>query len=244
MMGLRDLVTETYGSDKDLKWDEKTKTASIGSAVFGQTINGVIMGYINNDGKMMVDSAVFANAVGLSGKYGSYNPSLSEDATRLALRSEYASSMLLKSQTPYLDPEKTYILEYMKQDIMLNINKTTMHVNMERGTAKDYILRGNSYSLAGWLLYLYEKQYDEPYWIGQGPIAAELFGHAAPHQLLTFKDRYGRQLKIPSTGLITRHTRVADIGDTMKSNPAERLLWDTLGNDQLFRMFISQSFID
>jgi hypothetical protein len=249
MMWLRDLVKETYGTDKDLKWDAKTSTATIRGASFkpGITIQNGITSYIyiNNEGKMMVESSDFAKAVGLSGQYGSQNPLLDKESTTLALRSEHANEVLKAgSMIPKLDSSKTYILEYDSHDIMFSIDKTTMRVNMEIGNARDYILKGYSYKLAGWLKTLYRGQFGKNYWIEQGPLAAELFGHAAPHELLIVEDKFGNVIsKIPSTGIISVHTKIADIGDTMDSNKWERMLWDTLGNNEVFMKLISRFFI-
>jgi hypothetical protein len=57
------MVKEIYGTDTDLVWDSKTKTASIYGYHFGSIYGN---GTINSQGKMIVESSYFMNKVAKS----------------------------------------------------------------------------------------------------------------------------------------------------------------------------------
>ncbi len=86
---LSDLIAATFGSSEGLVWDEKTNTASYGSINFGSAAFIYEM-----SGELIMESSVFADKIGLSGKYGSDDMYMSEEDTLLALCLESVSTKI------------------------------------------------------------------------------------------------------------------------------------------------------
>jgi hypothetical protein len=248
-MGLRDLVNETYGTDKNLKWDASTRTATVGPATFAPGFvwqNGEVVSiYINSSGSMMVESSYFAKMVGLSGKYGSCNMFLTEEQTRKAVRSEYADMMVHTPGSGFiLNPKKYYFLDYNGNTIDVRITKVSMHVSNINGDAKNTILNQGAYGLADWLQQIYFNTYGNCFSVGKTAIAEELLGHAAPDQLMTSYDNLGNPF-IDTMEIFWNpkyHTQEADIAIAGVERPFERWLWDNLADQVLTWPLIGKPF--
>jgi RHS repeat-associated protein len=227
---LRDMVKDTYGTDGGLKWDPIKKTATINGASFSSCFGNA---YIDSNGRMIVDSAVFSRAIGLSNRFGSYNPDVTKELALKALRSEYANTQFAIGNPNGLVmiPREYYFLDYNGNTIDLWMDQYTMHVSMISGDAKMYLLSNpslsltNAYDLSDWLKGVYSLQYDRSYGVGTEAIAVELIGHAVPDYLISISPDWAQE----RLQTIKNHSEVADIGEGTHELFVERVLWDTLG---------------
>jgi hypothetical protein len=230
------MVKETFGSDKDLKWNPVTKVATINGYSFGALLGN---GYINSEGRMIVDSAKFAIAMKLSNNFGSWESDVTEDTAMKALRSEYANSQVTASNPKgfVMDPGKYYFLDYGEITIDVKVTEHTMHVSMVSGGARKYILQkfsqdslrfDNAGQLATWLKTIYYSQYNRPFEVDTSAIAVELVAHAAPDLIIDALPQDTRA-RLPILEQIKTHSKEADIGEPGHERRIERILWDTLG---------------